>query len=190
MSRIGTLLVALLLTAGCGGDDAGEAQTAATTAAWAERDCTPAGSRAGTSYRVCYASPSRRAIERGRDGRFERLEVADPPGARVGHWRWAALSPDGTTLLAQWSAECEVPYAFLVPAGGGEPRLVTGERDWTEAPESQALGWTTAGEPIVHLPKGVCGRGASTPGTYVVGDGGPRRVDATLDPSLEPRDVG
>jgi hypothetical protein len=117
------------------------------------------------------------------------VDLPHPRGAKIGHWRWAALSPDGTTYLAQWSAECEVPFAFLVPAGGGEPEVVTGEADWTQAPESEALGWTTDGEPIARLPKGACGTPAQDPGTYVFGDGEPRRVDGGLEPSLEARDL-
>ena len=189
--RLELLAIGLLLTlaAACG-SNADEAAPPATTApAWTSRECTAAGSHGVTSYRVCYASPTRRAIERVRDGRVERVAVADPPGAVVGHWRWAALSPDGSTLLAQWSAECEVPFAFLVPATGGLPRLVTGESRLEDAPESEALGWTTDGEPIVRLPKGICGKGASAPGTYVFSDGRPRRVDAALEPSLRLREL-
>jgi hypothetical protein len=183
------LVVLVLLTAAaCGGDSGSDAPAAA--AAWEPRECTLAGAHDGVSYRVCYASPTRRAIERLSGGRVERVAVADPPGAVVGHWRWAALSPDGSTLLAQWSAECEVPFAFLVPASGGSPRLVTGEADWTDAPESEALGWTTAGEPIVHLPKGFCGKSATAPGTYVFGGGAPRRLAAKVKPSLVPRKLG
>ena len=33
------------------------------------------------------------------------------PG-RVGHWEWAELSRDGSRVLAEWSAECEVPVAY------------------------------------------------------------------------------
>jgi hypothetical protein len=81
-----------------------------------------------------------------------------------------------------------VPLAFLVSSRGGTPKPVTGESDWKQAPESVALGWTSGGEPIVRLPKGVCGRGADEPGTYVVADGELRRVDDELVPSLEARD--
>lgn len=35
-----------------------------------------------------------------------------------GWWSWAALSPDGQTILAQWQADC--PRAFAIDAGTGE----------------------------------------------------------------------
>jgi hypothetical protein len=104
-----------------------------------------------------------------------------PPGptptasdaGKTGHWAWAALSPDRTTILAQWSAECEVPLAFLVDATGGNPRPVTGEDDWANSPESVALGWTTDGRAIAFLPHGpACGSGAPKPGIYLYSEPG------------------
>ena len=86
----------------------------------------------------------------------------------VGHWAWASSSPDRQTILAQWSAECEVPIAFLVHADGGSPTPVTGEEDWATSPVSVALGWTTDGRALVFLPEGpVCGSGAPKPGVYL-----------------------
>jgi hypothetical protein len=123
------------------------------------------------------------------------LPVGEPAhdGPLVGHWRWAAVSPDGSTLLAQWSAECEVPIAFFVSAAGGLPRAVTGERDWTTAPSSVALGWTTDGRAIVFLPAQSCGQ-TFDPGVYLVDpDGGmilarpATELPPSLEPSLEPR---
>ena len=91
---------------------------------------------------------------------------------RVGHWDWAALSPDGTMLLAQWSAECEVPVAFFVPAEGGDPRVVSGETDWAQSPNSIALGWTTDGRAIVLFPDTApCGT-AGDAGLYLVSPDG------------------
>jgi hypothetical protein len=43
-----------------------------------------------------------------------------------------------------------VPYAFFVPARGGTPRLVTGER-MENAPASIAHGWTISGEAIIEV---------------------------------------
>jgi hypothetical protein len=48
-----------------------------------------------------------------------------PTGTRVeghpelgsGFWAYALPSPDGSSLLAQWSGECEVPHAFFVDTG-------------------------------------------------------------------------
>jgi hypothetical protein len=112
----------------------------------------------------------------------------------VGHWEWAALSPDGSMLLAQWSAECEIPIAFFVPAEGGEPRVVTGEEDWATSPTSVALGWTTDGRAIILFPEAnPCGV-VGGPGLYLVGvDGSHERVRGLdrfatkLPRSLRPR---
>ena len=90
-----------------------------------------------------------------RDGNV--LAIGKPPGAKVGHWAKAYLSPDGKTLLAQWSAECEVPSAFVVPVRGGTPRVVTGEANWAKAPPSVADGWTEDGRAIVEVWRGDCG---------------------------------
>jgi hypothetical protein len=85
----------------------------------------------------------------------------------LGYWRDAVLSPDGRTVLGQWSAACESPTAFFVAATGGHLRAVTGETDLLKAPESQALGWSRAGQAVVHF-FGGCGNGISRPGVYVV----------------------
>jgi hypothetical protein len=197
------LLLLALLGAGCGGSKDGEVAsprtvtvTVTTTSTlsdqpdWVFGDCTPAGRHKGAIYRVCYSSPDRRGIEVLRRGQVERVEVEDPSEQAIGHWEWAALSPDGTRFVATWSAECEVPIAFTFSAEGGTPTPVTGDADWTEAPESQALGWSTRGDPIVRLREAGCGRGADEPGTYVFSESGRTQVDSETEPSLEPRDVG
>jgi dipeptidyl aminopeptidase/acylaminoacyl peptidase len=94
--------------------------------------------------------------------------VEKAPRGPIGYWRSLALSPDGKTLLAQWSGECESPNAFFIPAHGGKPRPVTGERDWRDAPESVAYGWTRGGLARVLLPQGACGSGAHRPGVYLI----------------------
>jgi hypothetical protein len=78
----------------------------------------------------------------------------------VGHWAGVRLSPDGRTLLAQWSAECETPQVFLVTRRTGSVRRLGGAAD-----DSIALGWTSDGRALVHFPAGVCG------GTYHGGPG-------------------
>jgi Tol biopolymer transport system component len=132
--------------------------------------CTPAGAR----LEVC---PDGLRL----DGR---PFAVDRPG-RVGHWRWAAISPDGNTILAEWSAECEVPQAFLIDATSGQPRPVTSDT-------ARALGWTTDGRAIViRPPAGACGAGGD-PGTYLVTPAGEATRIATttrLPRSLEPRTV-
>ena len=99
--------------------------------------------------------------------------AAGPPGTvhdgvQIGHWAQAWLSPDGTTLLAQWSAECEVPIAFFVDAWSGTMRPVTGEKIWSEAPQSVAIGWAADGRARVRLPDGACGSSAAEPGVYLI----------------------
>ena len=74
---------------------------------------------------------------------------------------------DRQTLLATWSAECEVPIAFFADARGGNPTPVSGDDDWARSPVSIALGWTTDGRALVFLPEGSeCGAAAQRPGIY------------------------
>jgi hypothetical protein len=96
------------------------------------------------------------------------------------------VSPDGKTILGQWSAECEVPQAALIPVPTGTPRLVTQD-------ESLAKGWTTDGRAIVVMRNSPCA-GARRPGTYLVTpDGEATRISTKvledLPRSIEPRDV-
>ncbi len=112
-----------------------------------------------------------------------RIEVRTPAGRRViarapghayedplhaGSWSWAELSPDGRTIVAQWSAACEEPTAFVVSSQGGALRAVTGETDLRRAPESVALGWSRRGELVVDLGRGGCKNGTTPPGIYRV----------------------
>jgi hypothetical protein len=73
-------------------------------------------------------------------------------------------SPDGRTLLLQWSAECEAPVAYLADADGR--RLRTVARD--PATESVALGWARDGRAVVAFPHGTCGGAGPRRGTYLV----------------------
>jgi hypothetical protein len=90
--------------------------------------------------------------------------VARAPG-RIGHWQRASFAPRGSAFFAQWSAECEVPVAFLVAAGRMRPYGGTTLRD---APSSVALGWLPNGSVVVHFPQGACGGAFRTPGIYVI----------------------
>jgi len=83
----------------------------------------------------------------------------------VGHWQSADLSSDEKAVLAQWSAECEIPVAFLVADGVMRP---FGARTIRDAPESVALGWLPNRNAVVHFPKGACGSTFRTPGIYAV----------------------
>jgi hypothetical protein len=167
-------------------------------------DCQPVGQTDEESLELCFEATQddhgRFVLGTGTTPR--ELDVA-PPGptrsasaaGKVGHWAWAALAPDRGRILAQWSAECEVPIAFLVDVETGTPEPVTGEDDWAKSPESMALGWTTDGRAIVFLPSGpACGTGSDEPGIYLYSSPGRGRLllEAGRSPiraSLEPRTV-
>jgi hypothetical protein len=73
-------------------------------------------------------------------------------------------SPDGKTLLAQWSGECESQSTYLVSTTSGEVRSIL-----DPAAESTALGWTKDGRAEIKVPRSICGAsGASVPGIYAV----------------------
>jgi hypothetical protein len=91
------------------------------------------------------------------------------PG-KVGHWAWAQFAPRGDTILAQWSAECETPFAFLIVRGRMRPFGGVTIRD---APESDALGWLRDGRAVVHFRVAACGSGYPVPGVYAVPRHGP-----------------
>jgi hypothetical protein len=133
--------------------------------------CTPIEAGRNDRYLLCWrpSSPSDRGgfSFRGRG----RIPIAYPYEGPAGQWSGGFLSPDGETLLAQWTAECEVPFAFFVPARGGTPRLVTGERSIEDAPPSIAHGWTVGGEAIIEVIPG-CSEGTPQAQT---GSGSSRR---------------
>lgn len=186
------------------GDGEGEATTRAASLPVDRGKCQRIGTFHGEALRLCF-KPN--ADDHGRfflrSGTTARKLAVSSPGptptaadaGKAGHWAWAAVSPDEKTLLAQWSAECEVPLAFLVDLANGAPTPVTGESDWAESPMSIALGWTTDGRAIVFLPKGgSCGDGTSPPGVYLYSQGGEgdllfpgRRT--SIDGSKRPRPV-
>ena len=110
-------------------------------------DCTPMEPGSNDRFLLCRSRPTDRGgfWFRGRG----QIPVAYPSKGPAGHWSGGFLA--GDTLLAQWTAECEVPFAFFVPARGGTPRLVTGERSMENAPASIAHGWTISGEAVIEV---------------------------------------
>jgi hypothetical protein len=82
---------------------------------------------------------------------------------RRGRWVAALPSPDRKTLLAQWLAECEIPFAYFVSTDSREPRPVV-----SALLESIVVGWSADGRARVFLPEGTCGTGATQPGLYLV----------------------
>jgi hypothetical protein len=116
--------------------------------------------------------PSAKTIEL-RRGTGRRIVLARPPfpapspdTGPIGHWESARVSPDGRTVLAQWSAECEVPIAFILPVAGGALRPVAGTLH--DPVDSIALGWSPEGSAVVSLPSLGCGGGYDGPGVYLV----------------------
>ena len=97
-----------------------------------------------------------------RQGSGWRVLTREPRGSLGGdnlggEWAQVWVSPDGRTLLAEWAEECDTRYAFFVPAEGGVPRAVTGERDWKTSPLSWPRGWARDGRARVWvLPGGGC----------------------------------
>jgi hypothetical protein len=101
------------------------------------------------------------------------LRVVARGPSRIGHWVRAEFAPRGNVFLAQWSAECEVPIAYLVAGGVMRPY---GGRTLADAPESVALGWLPSGSAVIHFPKGACGGTFRTPGIYSVPPAGRPRL--------------
>jgi hypothetical protein len=93
------------------------------------------------------------------------LPTQRPEGGQAGHWAGAYPSPDGKVLLAQRSAECEVPIAFFVRGRAGVPKPVLG-KSLRDAPVSVADGQD--GRAIVEFPAAACGSGVHKPGIYFV----------------------
>ena len=91
--------------------------------------------------------------------------VARAPGG-IGHWVWAERSPQGDAVLAQWSAECEVPVAYRVAHGNLRAYAL----------ESVALGWLPNGDALIHFPNGPCGGSIHVRGIYAIPRAGKPRL--------------
>jgi hypothetical protein len=161
-------LLALVLTA-CGQESAQptapqKPATSVATTTSPDEDCRPAGQLGDETLFLCW-----RPGDHGRflyvAGETERQIAVEAPG-KVGHWAWARLSPDGQTILAQWSGECEVPVAYFIPAAGGAPR------EAVPAYASRALRWSRDGRAVVEVVESACGSNAPKPGVYLVEPGG------------------
>jgi hypothetical protein len=116
-----------------------------------------------------------------------------------GGWRSAKLSPDGRTVLAQWSGECEVPHTFFVDVRTGDVSLPMGEpvARWNEAPATTSAGWLHDGDAVIARSSTGCGTWGVS-GVYAVGPGGmvPHLLHRTDSPvpevfawRLDPRSV-
>ena len=115
-------------------------------------------------YLLC----GRNILRAARSGKRAVLAAPPPSGVKLGHWEQAFLAPDGRRLLVQWSAECEIPITFVIHSRGGPLRVVSGERNWADAPESIALGFASDGRAMVLFPVAACGSGIERAGIYAI----------------------
>jgi hypothetical protein len=206
--RLAALALLVTTVSGCGAQTTAapdQAPTETADAAISEPSprligphCLRVGESPDGLIRLCPYAEDHGRFVLGKRPTARELEIQSPTTVPSGHWTWAAISPDGSSLLAQWTAECEVPVAFFVSLESGSPSVVTGGRDWADSPESFALGWTTDGKAIVFLPEGPsCGTGAKRAGVYIYDDEGEgERVVATkphagspVQPSIPARDI-
>jgi hypothetical protein len=104
------------------------------------------------------------------------------PYAHVGHWRRVLAGPRGQILLAQWSGECEVQFAYMITTRNPVLHQVFGLH-----PVS-VLGWTSDGLARVKLLEPVYARGTRIrfpSGIYVVTPGGHAvRLERRIAPAL------
>ena len=156
-----TLLVGLAVLAGCGGGTS-ESEGPA-----------PRVTRVAEEAPAASATPARKTEAPPLTYPFttspvpEWLEQIRPQ--RRGRWQSALPSPDGKTLLAQWTAECEIPTAYFVARATREPRPVA-----PVGVESVAVAWSEDGRAGVFFAGGACGGGDPRPGLYLVSLGGER----------------
>jgi hypothetical protein len=102
-------------------------------------------------------------------------------------WSWAALSPDGNSMLIEESSRCEVPHTAIWD-------LATNAGEVVPTGVAQPLGWTTDGRAILFVPEPMpdaaddC-RANLPAGLYLVKPGeDPTRVgDQPVPKSLDPR---
>jgi hypothetical protein len=124
------------------------------------------GLRATTARRGCRATDARLVVCARTIRSGARIVAHAPRG--IGHWVWAERSPSGDAILAQWSAECEVPVAY---------RIRNGMLTAYGSPESVALGWLPSGDALIHYPNGPCaGDSQRGRGIYAVARTGKPRL--------------
>jgi hypothetical protein len=158
--RANPLLAALaLVAAGCG-NAASERTPLDAIGVKTHRSCT----HASRGFRACT-----RFDHRGEtsglyrfSGNWRPLRATAP--APAGWWRRVVTSPDRSTLLLQWSGECEVQSTYLLSSRGGSPRALF------RGHESTAIGWTHGGDAVVRLTEAVWRGNAEVhaPGVYRV----------------------
>ena len=151
--------------------DGGTFAAARAAAAEDPPGCEGATGAGGVRVALCGGEPQLRTqiVRVDPDGDTTVLTEAAPGSAGVGHWRWALPSPDGQWVLAQWSGECEVPVAYVIPTAGDTPQPLGADRTpGGGSTESIATGWTADGRIITTFPSPGCGSGLDRPGSYLV----------------------
>jgi hypothetical protein len=139
--RVVLLLALVVITTACG-DMSGDIAAPTDNAVVMPYRC----SHPSRGYRACTRFGGLvevSAIYRHWEGRWRRLPVTAP--AAHGWWRRVVTSPDGKTLLLQWSGECESRSTYLLSRRGGRPRAIF------RSAESGAVGWSTDGRARVRL---------------------------------------
>ncbi|MFN2544262.1 MAG: hypothetical protein ABR600_06795 [Actinomycetota bacterium] len=104
-------------------------------------------------------------------------------GEPTGSWLWAEMSPNGSTVLAEWRDECDFHSAWFISTSGGPPRTVIGG-GYARAPISFPLGWTPTNEAVVQLEEAFdCGGVGHRAGLYAVD---PRGALTLISPAIGP----
>jgi hypothetical protein len=104
----------------------------------------------------------------------------------AGWWRSVTLSARGDRLLAQWSGECEIPFAYVIDTRSGRATVLGRDERGGQA-EALTLGWL-GDAALVTLPHGACGSSAERPGVYVFDRRGRARLIHPL-PNVRPLSV-
>jgi hypothetical protein len=163
-----------LVIAGCGGGGGEQAAAPRTPHQLCEATRAPGYTVCGYPLQQQVPSSIWRSFGRGAVKLTGPAEKAKHDRRPAGFWVGERLfpSPDGKTLLVQWSGECEVQSTYLVSSDTGTRRAVLGSAD-----ESSALGWTKEGLAKIRIPRPVCGGAHLSAGIYTVNP-------ATLKPTL------
>jgi hypothetical protein len=133
------------------------------------KGCRVGAARAGDRFELCGYPYVKRLVSTivRVDGNGRRTIAG--PALRAAHgpagwWRSVTLSPDGRRLLAQWSGECEIPYAYFIDTRSGRVNVLGRDHRGGQA-EAMTLGWL-GNAALVTLPYGACGSSAVRPGVY------------------------